>query len=420
MASNHLTTKPLARAKGGNAVHTAAYILRMRLEDERTGRVWDYSRKADDVLFAGRFIPRGAAGWMMDDGQLWNGAERADKKSNARTGRVVQMGLHNELTLEQNRLLLTDFVRENFTRKGIAAAVAIHKAGEGDERNIHAHILLTTRYAGQDGLGEKDRDSNRVDVLKEWRADWEKRSNKAFQRYGIDARMSMQTLDAQGIERTPETHLGKTAAALERKGIETSRGDDLREARAENRVREMVREMEPVAVVSAIERMRLAEDTERLATARREVGRASAMPVGARELVQAVRRLFQTMGVALGNIMAVDRGDVRGQGLQMRAELVKAEEVRLGLAPRANVVEMPAADVKKAARDLEQEKPLEPARSSETETKRETLLERLEREEREQGRELRVKLAAEPDRKLEMLKRPRRRRRKPGEPDEPD
>ena len=237
MASNHLTTKPLSRAKGGSAVHAAAYIMRMRIEDERTGRLYDYSRKADDVLFAGSFIPKDAPEWMRDTGQLWNGAERADNRINSRTARVLQIGLHSELTLEQNRWLLQDFIRENFTRKGIAAELAIHRPGEeGDERNIHAHVLLTTRFTGSDGFTEKDRDSDRTDTLKAWRADWERRSNKTLERFGHDARISMQTLEAQGIDRIAETHVGRVAMALERKGVGTSRGDDLRETQAANRI----------------------------------------------------------------------------------------------------------------------------------------------------------------------------------------
>ena len=51
-----------------------------------------------------------------------------------------------ELTVEQNRWLLQDFVKENFMHKGYVADVTIrapHK--HGDERNVHAHILVTTR-----------------------------------------------------------------------------------------------------------------------------------------------------------------------------------------------------------------------------------------------------------------------------------
>ena len=192
---------------------------------------------------------------------------------------------------------------------------------------------------------------------------------------------------------------------MERKGIETSRGDDLREARAENRVRVMFREMEPQAVLSAVERMAEEERADRQAAIReneRDLRRGTALPSYARDLLSAVRRLFQTLGVSLGNVITIDPGDLRGQGRLMKTEAyelrrqeAEREGVALGLAPRVNAPEK------------------EPA------AKRETLLEKLKREAAERGDELAVQLRPQPARRVERTlgMRPRRR---PGEPDEPD
>ncbi|WP_085216913.1 MobA/MobL family protein [Methylomagnum ishizawai] len=44
-------------------------------------------------------------------------------------------------------------------RYGVAVAVALHQPSEqGDERNHHAHILMTTRRMEADGLGAKTRE----------------------------------------------------------------------------------------------------------------------------------------------------------------------------------------------------------------------------------------------------------------------
>ena len=49
--------------------------------------------------------------------------------------------------------LMQDFVREQFQRKGYAAHFAIHPPDrDGDDRNIHAHVLVTLRKIDEHGF----------------------------------------------------------------------------------------------------------------------------------------------------------------------------------------------------------------------------------------------------------------------------
>jgi hypothetical protein len=224
MAIFHLSAKVVSRGSGQSAIAKAAYNSRSKLEDERTGLAKDYSRK-DGAEFSGIFAPKNAPEWVNDRQQLWNAVERREDASNraasAQLAREVVVALPHELTDQQREWLVKDFVREQFTRKGMIADVNIHApGGEGDQRNHHAHILVTMREIGPEGFGPKVREWNSREQVEHWREQWEGMANKHLERHGHDARIDRRTLEAQGIEREPTTHRGPHVDAIERRGVE--------------------------------------------------------------------------------------------------------------------------------------------------------------------------------------------------------
>jgi len=144
LADYRCQLKPrLSRSNGASVVRAVSYLARDKLHDERTGADYDYSAKKQDVLFAGAYAPKGAPAWAHDIEKLANEIEKSEKRKDAQVALPLELSLPHELTLEQNRWLLQDFISENFTRKDYAAIAAIHAAPEGgDPRNIHAHLLL--------------------------------------------------------------------------------------------------------------------------------------------------------------------------------------------------------------------------------------------------------------------------------------
>ncbi|MBV8400855.1 MAG: MobA/MobL family protein, partial [Acetobacteraceae bacterium] len=141
--------------------------------DERTGELHNYSRNADDVLFAGLYAPKDAPEWARDRASLWNHMEAFEKRKDAQVARAFEIALPCELTPEQARYAVQDWVRENFTRKGLIADVAIHRPGaEGDERNIHAHVLVVMRKLdGAEFAAKKERAASfaeRTEELETW------------------------------------------------------------------------------------------------------------------------------------------------------------------------------------------------------------------------------------------------------------
>jgi hypothetical protein len=97
--------------------------------------------------------------------------------------------------------LVRDYAQAQFVDRGMVADIALHAPGrEGDERNHHAHILLTTREVDAEGFTTKNRDWNKVEVLEGWREAWARDSNAALERAGLEDRVDHRTLAAQRDE----------------------------------------------------------------------------------------------------------------------------------------------------------------------------------------------------------------------------
>lgn len=243
MAIYHFSCKTVSRASGSTATGSAAYRSAEKILDERTGEIHDFTRKGG-VEHTEIVLPDNAPEWAADRGELWNHAEAAETRKNSTVAREFEVALPEELTKEQRIELARDFTRDMVDRYGFAADVAIHEPEGREKDNPHAHILCTTRRIDENGLGEKTRElderkSGEVDRLRE---SWAEHANRALERAGHDVRIDHRSLEAQGIDRTPEVHMGPHATAMERRGIQTERGDLNRAIKAGNQVKEVEQE----------------------------------------------------------------------------------------------------------------------------------------------------------------------------------
>ena len=96
--------------------------------------------------------------------ELWNRVEDAEVRKNARVAREVLVALRAELSPAQRRELTQGIAQALADRYGTAGTLAVHTPDrEGDQRNHHAHILMTTRRLEPSGaLGEKTRELDDV------------------------------------------------------------------------------------------------------------------------------------------------------------------------------------------------------------------------------------------------------------------
>ena len=221
MAIYHLSVKTISRSAGRSATAAAAYRAGVEITDERTGEIHDYTRKGG-VESAALILPDNAPEWARDRAHLWNAAEQAEKRKNSTVAREFEIALPSELSPAEREKLAHDFARELVKRHGCAADVAIHAPGkEGDNRNHHAHILLSTRRLEADGFGEKTRElddqkTGKV-IVTEWRERFAQLQNERLREAGHSVQVDHRSLEAQGIEREATRHLGPTATAIERR-----------------------------------------------------------------------------------------------------------------------------------------------------------------------------------------------------------
>ncbi|MGZ2385458.1 Ti-type conjugative transfer relaxase TraA [Rhizobium brockwellii] len=236
MAIYHFSMKPIARSGGRSAVASAAYRAAERLTNERDGLTHDFSNRTG-VEHAEIVLPaRSSAHWAMKRSALWNAAERAEKRSDARIAREFEVALPHELTPDQRLVLTRAFALYLANRHGAAVDFAIHRPGEGsDIRNSHAHLMMTTRQLTEAGLGDKtllERENRWLLAnhlppsqlqLKELRQAWEHLANTHLERAGLDIRIDNRSHLEAGITIEPTEHVGVHATEINRQGGAVSR-----------------------------------------------------------------------------------------------------------------------------------------------------------------------------------------------------
>ncbi|HDY7135839.1 TPA: MobA/MobL family protein [Klebsiella pneumoniae] len=231
MAIFHMQVRVISRANGHSSTAAAAYRHGIKIEDHKTGEVFDYTRKSG-VSGSIILLPAGADPRFSDPAFLWGKVEESEKRADAQVARELDIALPVELDNEQKKALAVDYCREHFTDKGMIADIAFHKL---DSDNPHFHVMLTTRRLTPDGAGfssKKERAWNDRDQLQEWRKGWADTANEHLANAGIDAKIDHRSLTDQkaeldalpaptieqqaqsiALDRAPTIHRGKHCSA---------------------------------------------------------------------------------------------------------------------------------------------------------------------------------------------------------------
>lgn len=279
--------KSLSRGKGDSATAAAAYRAGLCLDDP-SGARHDYSKKAG-VLSVDMLAPDGAPAWATDPRQLWAKVEGHETRKNARVAREVLAALPHELTPEQRRGLAKDLGQLLVDRYGVAAQVALHAPDKGgDNRNFHAHILITARVVGPDGFGNSaakvlDEFKAGAQELKDLRAAIGARINAALDAAGVSERVDHRRLVDQKadalergdfgavaqLDRLPTKHEGKAVTQARRRGerLPRAKRNDRVKAAGERRFNRHARRFEELKAKAAADG-RLAPIDEQAAHAR--------------------------------------------------------------------------------------------------------------------------------------------------------
>lgn len=251
MAMFHLSTKPISRKSGRSAAASSAYRSGSKIEDKRTGLTHDYTKK-QGVIAGDCFLIQNNEKIKLDRSQVWNTAEQKEKRKDSRTAREIIINLPHELNEKQRAELVAEFAESVAKKYNVAIDYSIHLPDkEGDQRNHHCHIMMTTRTAELDKnnnlvLGKKtalelgNKDLAKLDLptsqeqIKDLRKEWAETANKHLAKAELDISIDHRSHKDRGLETLPTIKLGWEASAMERKGIQTDKGDYNRQIQATN------------------------------------------------------------------------------------------------------------------------------------------------------------------------------------------
>ena len=259
--SFHFSVNIISRGKGKSAVASAAYISGEKIKNEWDGVTHDYTKK-QGVISKEIFLPDHAPKEYKDRKTLWNSVELFEKNSNAQLARNFIISLPKELSIEENKKMIEEYIQTNFVKEGMIVDLAIHDESREGNQNIHAHIMTIVRPINEDGTwgqkskkeyildekGEKVLNKNgkpktrKVELttwndkgnVEKWRENFSNLCNKYLERAGAEKRVDHRSFKRQGIKQIPTIHLGASASAMERKGIRTEKGDINREIKKQN------------------------------------------------------------------------------------------------------------------------------------------------------------------------------------------
>lgn len=146
----------------------AGYRAGCKLEYDN--KVFDYTHKKE-VVYSEIMLCENAPKEYKDRQTLWTSVEDREQPNNRRA-KDIEISLPNELTLEQCKTILKDFIKTNITDKGAIADFSIH----WKENNHHCHILMTTRPIDKNGQWSKykekkeyalDKNGERIPIIDE-------------------------------------------------------------------------------------------------------------------------------------------------------------------------------------------------------------------------------------------------------------
>ena len=267
--SFHFNISMISRGKSKSAVASAAYISCEKLTNEWDGITHDYHNKKG-LLHSEIFLPENVPIELKDRATLWNSVELNEKANNAQLARNFIIALPKELSVEENKKLIADFIRKNFTSRGMIVDLAIHNENDEGNNNIHAHIMTTLRPINEKGqwqaksrkeyildengdkvLGKNGKpktrkveltDWNNKGNAEKWRESFATLCNQYLEKNNLEKRVDHRSFERQGIEEIPTIHLGASASALEKKGVETDKGNINREIKKHNSLVKAIRE----------------------------------------------------------------------------------------------------------------------------------------------------------------------------------
>jgi len=206
----------VSRSSGKNACCKGAYNARTIVKDDKTNIIYNFIKKGGNVYHE-ILLPEGVDQKFKNLPELMNAIEHIERKDNSQLLKEYVLALPDEdnVSLEMKKEMIYEFIHKNeWVKEGLAVQIDIH-APHDEEKNWHAHLLVTTRRFTKDGarLGAKARDlepqvrggrantyvksNDEINIGKLW----SEIQNNVFKSHGLENRV-----DSIGIN--PQEHIG--------------------------------------------------------------------------------------------------------------------------------------------------------------------------------------------------------------------
>lgn len=278
-------TYPVQRSLRQNAVAGAAYRAGQNLVGRGMGqdgqdKRFPYANRSVIVRDAFFMLPDNTPDWVKtlqarDDNdrslreEFWNRVEANERRKNARVGREMQLGFAYELTHDEQRALVEEFVQREFVDKGFLADVAIHNYGKprpavgGNEEQLakirqwteaeypflekdecegmetphvlierhkngeakgyrlyqpHAHIRIAPRLFDGEDFSKSKKESwafDKHEQCMEWRYEWPKLQNNYLEQAGHEVRVRSTSDAEDALPELPKNGTKKNRELME-------------------------------------------------------------------------------------------------------------------------------------------------------------------------------------------------------------
>lgn len=252
MAIMFVRAQVIGRGAGRSIVSAAAYRHRARMMDEQAGTSFSYRGGASELVHEELALPEQIPAWLkaaieeqpvaQASEALWNAVDAFETRADAQLARELIIALPEELTRTENIALVREFVRDNFTSRGMIADWVYHDK----DGNPHIHLMTALRPLTEEGFGAKkvpvlgedgeplrvvtpDRPNGKIvyrlwagdkETMKAWKIAWAETANQHLALAGHEIRLDGRSYAEQGLDGIAQKHLGPEKAALARKGVE--------------------------------------------------------------------------------------------------------------------------------------------------------------------------------------------------------
>lgn len=249
MAIYHLHLSNGSKSQGASGATRAAYVMREQ----------EFAHRKDELVYTeSAHLPE----WAKDAQDFWRTADLYER-ANARVYREVEIALPRELNRDAQVALAHEFAQDLTRANHLPYTLAVHdkvghnphahllfseRRNDGVERDRHTHFRRANSEKPWKGGAPKVREMRGPEWVKSLRTQWEVSANTALEQAKRPERIDARSYEAQGVQRTPQIHLGVSAMAMAKRGVSTERLEMYQEIK---RLRALESELERVTKTHA-------------------------------------------------------------------------------------------------------------------------------------------------------------------------